>query len=83
MDSDQPVDDVGLALRRNRLHALDLLEAQVVPHQPSVPCWVYCYGSILDQCCHILLRKQDRVRGAYLYSRNLCRPHAVRLPNQI
>lgn len=59
MDSDQPVDDVGFTVWRHRIHALDLLEAQVIPHQPTLPCWFHRNGSILDQCRHILLREQD------------------------
>lgn len=38
MDSDQSVDDVGVTFWRNRIHAFDLLEAQVISHESVGMC---------------------------------------------
>lgn len=40
MDSKQSVDDVGQHLRRNRIHATHILEAQELRKYTSVPCLV-------------------------------------------
>lgn len=46
LDSVQLVDDVDLSLRRHRLHAPDLLEAQELSSKPDLPDRLHSSGSI-------------------------------------
>lgn len=39
----------GLRLRCPRFHACHLLEAQELPGQPTLPHWIYTFGSLLRQ----------------------------------
>lgn len=44
MDSEQPVDDVGVAIRSDWIHALDVLEEEELSDEFGVLDWVYGYG---------------------------------------
>lgn len=39
----------GLRLRCPRFHARHLLEAKELPGQPTLPHWIYTFGSLLRQ----------------------------------
>lgn len=56
MDPIKPMDDVGLIIWGYRIYALDVLEAKVISHQPSLPKWFHGIRSILDIRYRIVLR---------------------------
>jgi hypothetical protein len=83
LDSDQPVDDVGVALRRLCISRPHLLEAQVVPHEPTVSRWLHRHGSLLHLRHRILHRLQNCAGSSCLYLRHLRGTQPVRLPDQV
>lgn len=83
MDPVESVDDVGQPVRRHRIHAFDILEAQVIPDEPDLLSRFYGVGSIQHKRHHELLRKPNSYTGAHLHVGDLRRTFAVCMPNEI
>lgn len=77
------MDDVALALRRHRLHAPDVLEAEIISHEPAVPQRLHCARGVFDICDHVVLRLEDRTRGAHLDAGHLRRADDFCVPDQV
>ena len=83
MDPIKSVDDVAFTVRGHRIHAFDVLEAQVLSYESPVPKRFHSTGSILDIRDRIFLRVQNRARGSYSYGWHIHRTDSLRVPNQV
>ena len=77
------MDDVGFVIRRHRLHALDLLETQVISNKSRVPKRIHCARGLLHLRHRILLPNEDRLRSTHHHLGYLRRSDDIRLPNQV
>lgn len=74
---------VGLALRRHRFHALDVLEEKELSNESRLLGRFHRAGGVQHQRYHELLRKQDRPPGSDLHARHLLGPYTFRVPDEI
>lgn len=74
---------LGLALWCNWLHAIDLLEAKVIPNKSSVSCWLYWFRGILGFGYCFLLPIEDCPPGGPFDSRYIRRTYHLCLSNQV
>lgn len=77
------MDDVDLALRRHRFYATDLLEAEILPHQPPVLERLHGARGVFDISDHVVLQLENRNRGADPDAGDLCRADDFCVSDQV
>jgi hypothetical protein len=75
--------DFIAAFRLDRIHAPDLLEAQVLSHEPPLSRWLHRPRSLRYICHCLLLSDQDCTSSSASHRRNFCRSHSLCLPNEV
>lgn len=83
LDPVQLLADDGLGLRRARLHAGHLLEAQELPGESVLPVGLHAAGGLLDQRGDVVLRVADCRAGAGADAGPVRRADPVCVPDQI
>ena len=75
--------NVGVPVRRHRIHVPRFLETQVVSHQSFFLGWIHEPGGIRNFRYCLVLRLQNRAGGSHPHVRHFRRPNCLRMPNQV
>lgn len=77
------MDDVDLALRCHRIHAVDILEAKVVSNEPIVSQRLHGTRSIFHLGDRLILPVKSGPGSSAADAWDLCRSDALRLSNEV
>lgn len=77
------MDDVGFTIRGNRLHALDLLETEILPNQPFVPERIHRARGLLHLGHRLLLPNEDCTGSTHHNFCHFRRPDHLCVSNQV
>ena len=83
MDPVERVADVGVAVRRDWVHAAHVLEEEELSDEFALLGRVHGARGVFNQCDYEFLRVADRVGGVDLDAGHLCRFDAVCVPDEI